>query len=141
MKKINTTIITFIALFTIGVTRVFAAGIGCGIGFGPIAEALCGKGADAATAGGQLNKVISTIIGVMTAVAAIWFIFQFITAGYQWISSGGDKTNLQQARDKITNSMIGLIIVVSAWIIIGVIGKIVGLDILNPGQILINLGK
>lgn len=141
-RKLIITIIFFISLLTVGATNVFADGIGCGEEFGFIAKALCGieKGEDAKV-GIQLNAVVSTIVGVMTVVAAIWFIFQFITAGYQWISSGGDKTNLQQARDKITNSMIGLIIVVSAWIIIGVIGKIVGLDILNPGQILINLGK
>lgn len=122
-------------------------GIGCGAGFGPIAEALCnisGNGKEDASktvVGNQLNKLVSTIIGLMTAVAAIWFIFQFITAGYQWISSGGDKNNLTAARDKITNSLIGLIIVVSAWIVMGVLGRIIGLEILNPGKILLDLGK
>lgn len=121
----------------------FAQGLGCGEGFGPIAKILCPIKKDGAAiiVGGQLNKVISTIIGVMTAVAAIWFIFQFIIAGYQWIQSGGEKNNIEQARDKITNSLIGLIIVVSAWIVMGVLGGILGLNILNPGEILINIGK
>lgn len=143
MRKISIGIIAFITLYFIGIIPVWAAdGLGCGEGFGFIAQILCPiKKGDTAVVGGQLNTLISTIIGVMTVVAAIWFIFQFITAGYQWISSGGDKNNLQQARDKITNSVIGLVIVVAAWIVIGVIGKIIGLDIINPGQILINLGK
>lgn len=138
-------IIIFAAFIILHPTVSQAAdGIGCSGGFGPIADALCNasKGDAANTAvGTQLNKVISTIIGVMTAAAAIWFIFQFIIAGFQWIQSGGEKNNLEQARDKITNALIGLIIVVSAWIVMGVIGKIFGLEILNPGSILQNLGK
>jgi len=146
MRKILINIITLVILISLMSSTAFAAsGLGCGKGFGPIAEVLCkisGQG-DAAKVetGKQLNKVISTIIGVMTAVAALWFIFQFITAGYQWISSGGDKNNLEEARNKITNSLIGLILVVGAWIIMGVVGRILGLDILNPGKLLQTLGS
>ncbi len=139
-NKIIISFITFITFFSYSTTVALAQGIGCGEGFGPIAKILCGN-KDNSVVGEQLNKIISTIIGVLTSVAAIWFIFQFIIAGYQWIQSGGEKSNLDQARDKITNSLIGLIIVVVAWIVMGVIGKILGLDILNPGKLLQNLGK
>lgn len=143
MRKIIINIVTVITLIAFITPTTFAAsGLGCGEGFGPIAKILCGVGKDdKTTVGAQLNKTISTVIGVMTAVAALYFIFQFIIAGYQWISSGGEKNNLEEARNKITNSLIGLIIVVGAWIIIGIIGKIVGLDILNPGKLLQTLGS
>lgn len=148
MKKKIISIIIFLILFPFfGINAAFAQGIGCtgDDSLGPIAKALCAVSGskDQATqeAGKQLNNVISVLIGVMTGVAGIWFIFQFITAGYQWIQSGGDKEQLSQARDKITNSLIGLIIVVGAWIIIGIVGQILGLKILNPGQILLDLGK
>lgn len=140
------TIIMFLTVVFSSASPIVAAdyGIGCGGGLGPLAGIFCtttDKVAAKVEAGNQLNKLISTIIGVMTAVAALYFIFQFIIAGMQWISSGGEKNNLEEARNKITNSLIGLIIVVAAWIIIGVIGNIIGLDILNPGGILQNLGK
>lgn len=135
-------IFSFIIFFTPATSLTFAQGIGCGKDLGPVAEALCGVGKDGtAKVGGQLNKVFSTLIGLMTIVAALWFMIQFITAGIQWISSGGEKSNLDQARDKITHSLIGLIIVVSAWIVIGLIGKVIGLEILNPGALLETLGK
>lgn len=132
-----------ITLTLLTASNTFAAsGLGCGDGFGPLAKVLCGVGKDdKAAVGTQLNKTISTIIGVMTAVAAIWFIIRFIIGGFMWIQAGGDKNNLQQARDHIVNSLIGLIIVVGAWIIIGIIGKIVGLDILNPGKLMQTLGS
>lgn len=147
MRKTINTLLILITLAILNPAYSLAQGLGCGEGFGGIAKFLCpsgtplGKDAAANETGIQLNKLISTIIGVMTVVAAIWFIFQFIIAGFQWIQSGGEKNNLEQARDKITNSLIGLIIVVSAWIFMGVIGRILGLKILNPGEIIINLSK
>lgn len=110
-------------------------GIGCGGGLGPVAYALCNlKSTEALKAGGEFNRIIGVFLGFMTIAAGIWFLFQFITAGFGWMSAGGDKNKTEEAWHKITNSMIGLIIVVSAWILVGVIGSVVGLDILNPGK-------
>ncbi len=111
-------------------------GIGCGGGLGPVAKALCDLGSNQADiAGGEFNRIVGAFLGFMTITASIWFMFQMITAGYGWLSAGGDKNKTEAAWHKITNSVIGLVIVVSAWILIGIIGKIVGLeDILNPGK-------
>ena len=111
-------------------------GVGCGGGLGPIGEALCNLGqGDSDKVGNVFNKIISGFIGFLTIVAALWFGIQIILSGYDWISSGGDKTKIETAKNKITYSLIGLTIVVSAWIIISLIGKTLGLDILNPGAI------
>jgi hypothetical protein len=127
------------------ITSTSGGGIGCGGGLGPIAEFLCGlqgksKDEQKAGVGNQFNKIISTVIGVWIVIASIWFIIQIITAGFEWLNAGGDKSHLQSARDKILNAIIGLIIVVAAWAFIGVVGQTIGLDILNPGNILQNLG-
>ncbi len=110
-------------------------GIGCGEGLGPVAKALCNlNSSNTELVGGEFNRIIGVFLGFMTITASIWFMFQMITAGYGWLSAGGDKTKTEAAWHKITNSTIGLVIVVSAWILIGLIGRIVGLDILNPGK-------
>lgn len=114
-------------------------GLGCGGGFGPIAEFLC-KGATASQVGERLNTVLSGVIGFLTAIAGLWLIFQLIVAGYGWINAGGDKTRLEAARLKIYHSIIGLIVVVVAWVIIGLIGRLLGLDILDPGKIIQTIG-
>lgn len=119
------------------------AGLGCGGGLGPIADFLCGIGNtknDQEKVGNKLNTVVSGIIGFMTIIAALWFLFQILIGGYGWISSGGDKQAIEQARDRIIYSVIGLITVVSAWVIVGIIGTIIGLDILNPGKVILNIG-
>lgn len=84
--------------------------------------------------GNTLNSVISLIIAVMTVIAFIWFVIQFFIGALGIISSGGDKSKLEAARAKITTGIIGLVVVISAIFIISLIGSILGLDILNPGN-------
>jgi len=82
------------------------------------------------------NDVISTIIGFLTVVAGIWFIFLVIIAGYQWLSSGGDKAGVTAAREKLTYAIIGLVVVVAAFAIVSIIGTLMGIDFLTPGKTL-----
>lgn len=84
------------------------------------------------------NDVISTIIGFLTVVAGIWFIFLIITAGYQWLSSGGDKAGVTAAREKLTYAITGLVIVVAAFAIVSLIGNLMGIKFLQPGETLKN---
>lgn len=150
MKKIILLILLFFGFYLNFSSFSFAAplgsdrGLGCGGGFGVIGDTFCQQlqsgQSGKAFVGITLNKVLSLIIGFLTIVAALYFLFQFIIAGFQWISAGGDKNNTAAARDKITNSLIGLAIIVIASTVVGIVGKIFGLDILNPGSILQNLG-
>lgn len=118
--------------------------IGCGEGLGVIATIICdlqGKGESEKmdVVGNQLNKLFSGVISFLTLVAALWFAIQFIIAGFNWINAGGDKNSATAAFQRMTNAIVGLLIVVAAWVIIGLIGKLIGLDILNPGAAILNI--
>lgn len=100
-----------------------------GEGLGPFGNLNFGSG----EAGGVLalraiTGAVSSIIGLMTITGVIWFLFQFIIGGYLWLHSGGDKQKLQEARDRITNAFVGLLIVVSGWSILALIGIFFGID-------------
>lgn len=88
------------------------------------------------TPGDTLATIISMILGFLTIVAGLWFMTNFILGAVSWISAGGDKGKAQQARDKLTNSVIGLAIVVAAYTIAGLVGSILGLNFLNLGAAL-----
>lgn len=79
----------------------------------------------------NLQTFISTVVGVMTIVAFIWFVLTFMTGAIGIISSGGDKQALETARKKITYGIIGVVVVISAVFVIGLIGAIFGIDFLN----------
>lgn len=82
-------------------------------------------------AAGKLSDVISVAIGVITVIAFIWFVIQFFLAAVQIISSGGDKNALSAAKSKLSTSVIGVVVVVSAIFLIEVVGTVLGIDILN----------
>jgi hypothetical protein len=112
----------------------YPLGVIQGEGLGPFGK-IAYTGTSALT---RLTQGISAIIGFMTILAAIWFIFQVLIGGFYWISSGGDKKKLHEARQRITNAFIGLIIVAAGWALLALAGMFLGLDtvIKNPGTII-----
>lgn len=94
----------------------------------------------AGKAGEQLASLFSKIIGAMTIIAGLWFIIQFILGGYGFISAGGDTDALNHARDKIVHAIIGLVVVIAAYAIAGIVGAIFGFPILQPQEIIPKLG-
>lgn len=114
-----------------------------GEGLGPFGNASYGAGAGGGTTAlVNVTNIISSIIGIMTVAAGIWFVIQFLIAGFFWMTSAGDKTKLHEARDRITNAFVGLLIVVGGWSILALAGQFFGYDIVlgNPGAIITNLG-
>lgn len=77
---------------------------------------------------------ISKIIGFLTAVAIIWFVFQFILGATSWISAGGDSKAVESAKAKLTNAILGIAIVIAAMVIMSAIGALLGIDIFNFGE-------
>jgi hypothetical protein len=83
-------------------------------------------GADAG--GTALGKILGAMIGGIMIIALLLAFFLLISGGISWLSSGGDKNQLESARNKITNAIIGLIIVFSVWAVMLVVGPFVGLN-------------
>ena len=91
----------------------------------------------AQTAMGKLTGALSAVIGLMTIVTAFWFFITFITGGISWITAGGDKTKLTQARDKLTNAFVGLVIVIAGWAVLALAGQFFGWEnILVPNSVI-----
>ena len=91
-------------------------------------------------AGEKLSGIVSKIVGVITVAGGIWFILQFLVGAFKWITSGGDKNNVEQAKEHLTHAVISLGILVAAYVLAGLFGIIFGLDILNPQNIIPKLG-
>lgn len=91
-------------------------------------------------AGQVFNQFISTIVGLLTVIAAIWFIFVFLTGALAVLTSGGDKVKVETARNRILHGVIGLAVVVASIFIIELIGSLIGLDVItNPAEFIENV--
>jgi hypothetical protein len=79
---------------------------------------------------------ISQLLGVLTVVSGIFFILYFVLGAFKWVTAGGEAAKVQKARDQMVQGVLGMIIIVAAYGIIGLVGTILGMDILRPGAAL-----
>ncbi len=86
-----------------------------------------------------LNTFLSTFIGFLTTLAGLMFLVYFIFAALSWITAGGEKGKVESARQQMTNAALGLIVVIATYAIAGIVGRVLGLDILNPAAILFGI--
>jgi hypothetical protein len=85
----------------------------------------------------QLAAVLTMIIGLLTLIAGVWFVFLLITGGIAWMSSGGNADKLANARSRMLSGAIGLAFVVAALFLAEIFGGLIGFpDILNINALL-----
>ncbi len=86
---------------------------------------------------GEIGIIIfaSNMIKLITVIAGIWALFNLVLAGFKYITSSNDVKAVETAWQSIYMSLIGLLIIVSAFTIAAIIGLIFFGDatyILNP---------
>ncbi len=79
----------------------------------------------------DIGGVIGNAIGIAIIIAAVLALIYLIWGGISWITSGGDKTALEGARGRITNAIVGLIVVVAAWAIFQFVLNFLGGSLTN----------
>ena len=87
----------------------------------------------AQTTGGQgiVGTILRNVITLLFVVGGIGTIIYFIWGAVDWIMSGGDKEKVSSARKKMTHALIGLVLLSAAFVIIRVVGQIVGFNPLD----------
>lgn len=75
--------------------------------------------------GGGLGILLNLVFNLMIIVAGIYALFNFILAGYAFMSAGDDPKQVQSAWSKIYQSVIGLLIAAGALVLAAVFGIII----------------
>jgi len=70
------------------------------------------------------TTLIRSVLIFFIAVAGIFALVQFILGGIGFISSAGDKAKIEQAQQKITYAVIGLVTIAASFIITAIISKL-----------------
>lgn len=78
-----------------------------------------------------LNIFIPNLIGLLIVSGIVIFIFTMFLGAINWISSGGDKALLEKSKDRITNAIIGLVIMLSIFAILKILESFFGINILT----------
>jgi len=77
----------------------------------------------------DLGVFISNVIGFALIMAALASFGYLVMGGIQWITGGGDKGKIEEARNRITNAIVGLAIVAASWAIFLLLDHFLGLNV------------
>ena len=75
--------------------------------------------------GGGLNLLLGNVLRLFFVVAGIIAFFNFIIAGFQYMMAAGDSKKLQEAWDRIWQSLLGLILVVGSFAIASIFSYLI----------------
>lgn len=75
------------------------------------------------------NRIVPVLINLGFIICVIAFFLLLMIGGFQWVTSGGDKQSLENARHKLLNAFIGLMILFLLYIILRTINAFFGINI------------
>lgn len=93
--------------------------------FGEVRPPAAVVGRFGADPGAGIGNLLQLIFNVMIVAGGIWALFNFILAGYAFLSAGDDSKGVQAAWAKIYQTIIGLVFLVGSFLLAGVIGLLV----------------
>ena len=75
--------------------------------------------------GAGLVKFLNNILRLLIIGAGLFALFNFIIAGYEFITAGGDAQKINQAWAKIWQSLLGLVVAAGSFTLAAVFGKLI----------------
>lgn len=81
---------------------------------------------------GNIATFINILLPFLIIGAALIFLAMGLYGGLTWVSSGGNEENLKKAQKIFTSSIIGLVIVLTSFFLIKLIGLILKINNILP---------
>ncbi len=78
-----------------------------------------------------LVNILRTGVSLLILLAIILSLFSLIYLGFLWLTSQGDKQKLQQARQRFSYILVGLVLIFISFFILAVLGKFFQVNLLN----------
>lgn len=77
----------------------------------------------------DLGTIISAVVQTIMIVAAVIFFILIVLSGISLMTSSGDKEAVSRARQKLTNALIGMVVVLAVWAIINFVEYFFGIKL------------
>jgi hypothetical protein len=74
----------------------------------------------------SIATLFVNVIGVVVTLAGVALFIMFVVSGFSFLFSGGDQKKLEQAKGTLTNAIIGLVVIVAAYLILRLVGVFSG---------------
>lgn len=120
MKKVLNKISTVASLGVIALSNAgmaFAQGGRAGVNMGT--NTIFQTGGTAVTS--DPTVLIKNVVNLILILAGALVFAYLIWGAIKWITSGGDKSKVEEARNKITSAIVGLLILAAVWAIFNLV--------------------
>lgn len=78
---------------------------------------------------GSLESLFANLIRAVVVISGLALFIMLLVGGFTFLFSGGDQKKLEQARGTLTNAIIGLVVIVAAYLVLRTIGVFTGIEI------------
>lgn len=76
----------------------------------------------------DLEIVFGHVVSIALTLVGIAVVVMFVSGGVGFLMAGGDKEGAAKAQKTLTFAIAGLVLTLSAWIILSLVGKFLGVD-------------
>lgn len=73
-----------------------------------------------------LEPLFANVVRAVVALSGVALFIMLVAGGFSFLFSGGDQKKLEQARGTVTNAILGLALIASAYLILQVISAFTG---------------
>src|SRR3990167_5978780 len=84
----------------------------------------------------SIGQIVGFLVAFIIVIAFLAALLYIVIGAFQWITSGGDKQKVADARNHIIAAIIGLIVIALSFVIINVVLQALGLGDLRNLKIL-----
>src|SRR3989339_1774951 len=83
----------------------------------------------------SLGVFIGWGINIFITIAGLFMLVYLLWGAFDWISSAGEKEKLTKAQNKITNALIGIVLVFVVLVVFNLLaGNILGIIVVDPNN-------
>lgn len=85
------------------------------------------------TSGGGISffqGFLPALVNLGFIIGSVVFFFMLLSGGIQWMTSGGDKIAVENARKRLTNALIGLLILFFIFAFVNLLEVFLGVNIM-----------
>ncbi len=118
--KLKSIVVSFVALMSIVglISPVAYAAESANVACEAIAEINPAGDCDKKAADKGINKTVSTILNIISFIAAFIAVITLIVGGLRYVTSQGDANAVKKAKDNILYAIIGVVIVAFSQILV-----------------------
>jgi hypothetical protein len=121
MKKIFSSLVIFFSSASIVFAEIT----------NPVIPKALGTDADKAKSGEIFSSYFVTVWRALITIGVLAVLFNLVNGALEWITAGGEQSKVEHARQKMTNAVVGMVILSGTFVLIGVIGTLFNFDLLK----------